>query len=268
MLTQVGDCNVYYEVSGQGDPLILVHGTGADAKSFEDMVPLLNKEFKVYAYDMRGFGNTVRPREVPLSDDLWADDLAALMGKLDIKKAALAGWSLGGIVIMNFALRYPDMVSQLVLIGSGSPFPTSTPMDRTGFEMRRKLAEGGAPIEEVVEKTFEFSKTAHSPWIIENKPEAVEKMRQTLLRNDPKSYADVIRASRADIGPKLGSITCPTMIIVGDDDTRTPVDMSEGLNTVIPNSYMKIVEHCGHFYGFEQPEETCRVMVNFLKAFS
>ena len=268
MFTQVGDCNVYYEVSGEGEPLILVHGTGADAKSFEDMVPLLDKDFKVYAYDMRGFGRTIRPSEVPLSTDSWADDLAALMGKLELKEAAVLGWSLGGLVVMNFALRYPDMVSQLILVGSGSPIPTSTPMDRSGFEMRRKLAEEGAPIEEIVEKTLEFSKSAYSPYSVENKPEAVEKLRQTLLRNDPKSYADVIKSTRRDIGPELGDIKHPTLIIVGDADSRTPVEMSEGLNKAIPNSYMKIIENCGHFYGFEQPEETCRVMITFLKAFS
>ena len=268
MFTQVGECNVYYDVSGEGEPLILVHGTGADANSFEDMIPLLTKHFKVYAYDMRGFGRTIRPGEIPLSDDLWANDLSALMGKLEIKQAALAGWSLGGRVVMNFALRYPDMVSQLVLIGSASPLPTTTPMDRSGFEMRRRLAEEGASIEEIVEKTFEFSKSAYSPYSVQNKPDAVEKLRQTFLRNDPKSYADVIKATAADTGPKLGDIKSPTLIIVGDGDTRTPVEMSEGLNRAIPNSYMKIIENCGHFYPFEQPEETCRVMINFLKAFS
>ena len=169
---------------------------------------------------------------------------------------------------MNFALRYPDMTSHLVLIGSGSPFPTATPMDRSGFETRRRLAEGGASIEEIVEKTFEFSLGAYSPYSVQHKPDAVEKLRQTLLRNDPKSYADVIKATHADIGPKLGEIKCPTLILVGDTDARTPVEMSEGLNRAIPNSYMKIIENCGHFYGFEQPEETCRVTINFLKAFS
>ena len=101
MYTEVGDCKVHYEVSGEGQPLILVHGTGADAKSFEDMVPLLDKDFKVYTYDMRGFGRTIRPIEVPLSTDSWADDLAALMGKLEVKEAAVLGWSLGGLVVMN-----------------------------------------------------------------------------------------------------------------------------------------------------------------------
>jgi len=267
MFTQVNGCNVHYEVSGKGKPLILVHGTGADAQSFEDMVPLLNKDFRVYAYDMRGFGKTVRPTDVPLCDTLWADDLAGLMRKLGVERAALAGWSLGGFVVMNFALRYPQMVSQLVLLGSASPLPTATPMDRSGFETRRKLAEAGATIEEIVEKTFEFSKGAYSPYVVKNKPEAVEKLRQTLLRNDPKSYADVIKATRSDFGPKLGEIEHPTLIVVGDDDARTPVAMSEGLNKAIPNSYMKIVKNCGHFYGFEQPEETCRIMLNFLRRF-
>lgn len=267
MFTQVNDCNVHYEVSGNGRPLILVHGTGADARCFEDMIPQLTKDFRVYAFDMRGFGETVRPTHVPLSDDLWADDLAGLMGKLGLAQAALAGWSLGGVVVMNFALRYPQMVNQLILIGSGSPLPTATPRDRSGFETRRKLAEAGASIEEIVEKTFEFSKGAYSPSVVKNKPEAVEKLRQTLLRNDPKSYADVIKAKRSDFGPKLGEIEHPTLIIVGEHDARTPVEMSESLNKAIPNSYMKIVKNCGHFYGFEQPEETCRVMTNFLKRF-
>ena len=170
------------------------------------MIPLLSKNFKVYAYDMRGFGETVRPAQVPLSDALWADDLAGLMGALGVEQAALAGWSLGGIVAMKFALRYPQMVSHLILIGSGSPLPTATPMDRSGFEARRRLAEEGASIEEIVEKTFEFSKGAYSPYVVQNKPEALEKLRQTILRNDPKSYADVIKATRSDFGPKLGEI--------------------------------------------------------------
>ena len=267
MFVQVGDCKVHYEVSGEGKPLILVHGTGADAQSFEDMIPLLSKDFRVYAYDMRAFGETVRPTQVPLSDDLWADDLVGLMGELGLAQAALVGWSLGGIVVMNLALRYPHMVSQLILLGSGSPLPTSAPRDRSGFETRRRLAEEGASMEEIVEKTFEFSKDAYSPHSVQNKPEALEKLRQTFLRNDPTSYADVIKSTRSDFGPKLGEIGHPTLIIVGEHDTRTPLEMSEALNKAIPNSYMKIIQNCGHFYGFEQPEETCRVTANFLHAF-
>jgi pimeloyl-ACP methyl ester carboxylesterase len=266
MFTQIGDCNVNYEMSGEGNPLMLLHGTGADAQSMEELTALLAKEFKVYAYDLRGFGKTVRPADPPLSHDLWVEDLRNFMLHFGISKASLAGWSLGGGVIMGFAIRYPDMVSHLIPIGAGSPRVTST--DRSGFNERQRLAESGAPIEEIVEKTFEFTKNAHSPWVVENKPERVEKMRQTLLRNDPRSYAESVRATRGDFGPKLGSIDCPTLIIVGDSDKRTPKEMSEDLNMAIPNSYLKIIEHCGHYYGFEQPEATSQIMSSFLKAFS
>ena len=74
MFAEVGDCNFYYDVSGEGPPLVLVHGTGADSQSFDDVVPILNQQFKVYMYDMRGHGKTVRKSDVPLSDDIWADD--------------------------------------------------------------------------------------------------------------------------------------------------------------------------------------------------
>jgi pimeloyl-ACP methyl ester carboxylesterase len=268
MFAQIDDLNVNYEMSGEGSPLVLIHGGGADAQSFDEMIPILAKEFKVYAYDMRGFGKTVRPLEAPLSYDLWVSDLYKFMNHFGLRKVPLAGWSLGGAVILNFVLRHPEMVSHAILIGASSPRLAST--DRSGFSERQRLSDSGAPIEEVVEKTFEFTKAAHSPWIVQNKPERVERMRQTLLRNDPSSYAEMVKANQnaPAIGPKIGSIECPTLIIVGDADKRTPKEMSEDLNTAIPNSYMKIIEHCGHYYGFEQPQATCQIMSSFLNAFS
>ena len=97
MFAEVGDCKFYYEITGEGPPLVLVHGTGADSQSFEDVVPILSQQFKVYVYDMRGHGQTARLSDAPLSDDIWADDLAALMNHLEVPPAAIAGWSLGGL---------------------------------------------------------------------------------------------------------------------------------------------------------------------------
>ena len=267
MFTEVGDCNFYYEVSGEGPPLVLVHGTGGDCRGFDDVVPILNQQFKVYIYDMRGHGKTVRMSDAPLSDDIWADDLAALMQRLELPSAAIAGWSLGGLIAMNFVLRHPEMASSLLLMGSRSPLPSSALGDRSGFAVRLKMAAEGATIEEIVEATFEFSLGAYSPHTVQNNPEAVEKLRRSLLRNDPKSYAELIGATRADTATRLGEIECPTLIVVGEDDARAPVGQAEGLSAAIPNSYMKIIQRCGHFYGFEQPEETCRIITGFLRAF-
>lgn len=268
MFSDIGAIKLHYDVNGEGNPLILVHGSGADAKSWEEMIPHLAKHFKVYAIDLRGAGKTFRSIHPPLSFDLWAEDLHRFMDNLGLSSASLAGWSLGGVVILNFAMYYPKMVSHLILIGTPSPLRQLT--DRSGFDERVRLAESGASIEEIVDKTFEFSKNAFSPYTLQNKPQAVEKMRQTLLRNDPKSYVEIVKTMKdlPKLAPKLGSIKCPTLILVGDADARTPVEMSEDLNKAIVNSYMKIIPECGHFYVYEQPELTSQIMINFLRAFS
>ena len=267
MFKQVGDLNINYEVHGEGNPLLLLHGGGSRASCFEDMVPILSKDFKTYAYDQRGFGDTVRPENPPLGHDLWKEDLRAFMDSVDLKKAAIVGWSMGAAVALNFVLAYPDRVSHLILIGASSP--RLTPSDRSGFNNRRELIESGATAEEIVEKTFEFTKNAFSAYSREHNPRAVEKIRQEHLSNNPQSYLQMLdaQANKPPLGPRLGEISCPTLVIAGDSDGRTPLENSVDLNKAIPNSYLKLIPDCGHFYGYEQPEFTSRAMVNFLKAF-
>ena len=133
-----------------------------------------------------------------------------------------------------------------------------------------ELIESGATAEESVAKTFEFTKGAFSPHAREHNPGAVEKLRQEHLKNDPQSYLEMLQAQldRPELGPRLGEIKCPTFLIVGDADGRTPLPNSEDLNLAIDGSYMKVVKNCGHFYGFEQPEITSQSIIGFLKAFT
>ena len=262
----ISDLKVRYHVSGEGYPLILMHGGGTRSDTGEEMIPILAKEFKVYTYDQRGTGGTIKPPTPPLSYDLWSDDLLKFMDAFDLKKVVLAGWSRGGAISLNFMVHYPERVSHLILIGAGSPRRPSS--DRSGFMERIRLAEAGLSADEIVEQTFEFSKNAFSPYTIEHNPAALEKLKKDLKAQDPKTYAEGLSIGRQEIGDKLGNIQCPTLILVGDADARTPVEMSEDLNKAIPNSFMKIIPNCGHFYGYEQPEFTSRSMINFLKAFS
>ena len=134
MFKQIGDLDVCYEVHGEGYPLLLLHGGGSRASCYEDMVPILSKDFTTYAYDLRGFGDTVKPESPPLGHDLWMEDLRSFMDSFDLKKAAIAGWSMGAAVALNFVLNYSDRVSHLILIGAGSPRIARS--DRSGFENR------------------------------------------------------------------------------------------------------------------------------------
>lgn len=267
MFKKVGDLNVHYEVSGQGPPLVLVHGGGSRASAFEEMVPTLAKSFTVYIYDQRGFGETQRPPEPKLTHPLWREDLQRIVDSLGLKQFALGGWSLGGGVCLDYTVHNPQRVTQLILIGTGSPRLERS--DRSGFDRRRQLIEAGAKPEQIVAETFEFTKKAFSPYSIEHNPKAVESIRQEHLRNNPQSYLEMLKANenRPKIGDRLKEIACPTLVLCGEHDGRTPLPMSEDLNKAIPSSYLKIVPNCGHFYGFEQPEFTSHAMVEFLKAF-
>lgn len=268
MFKQIGDLNVNYDIQGSGYPLVLLHGGGSRSSAYEEMVRILSKKFTVYTYDLRGFGETVRPAQPTLTHELWRDDLRDFMDSVGLEKAAVAGWSLGGAVVLNYVLTYPERVSHVILIGASSPRLAAS--DRSGFEARRKLIESGATAEEIVAKTFEFTKGAFSPHSREHNPGAVEKLRQEHLKNDPQSYLEMLQAQldRPELGPRLGEIKCPTFLIVGDADGRTPLPNSEDLNLAIDGSYMKVVKNCGHFYGFEQPEITSQSIIGFLKAFT
>jgi pimeloyl-ACP methyl ester carboxylesterase len=268
MFRTINDLDVHYEVQGNGPAMILLHGGGSRAQTFEEMVPLLSASFRVYTPDLRGFGETRRPPEPKLSHDLWQADLLRFLDTFELDRVVLGGWSLGAGVSLNFVLHHPTRVSHLILIGAMSPRMSSS--DRSGFERRRQLIERGATPEEIVKETFEFTKKAFSPTTLTRKPQAVEALRQEHLRNNPVSYLEMLKANeeRPKIGDRLSEIGCPTLILVGEHDGRTPVAMSEDLNKAIPSSLMKIIPDCGHFYSYEQPEVVSRAMLTYLKAFA
>jgi len=268
MFKRIADLNVHCEVQGEGAPLVLLHGGGSRAQTFEEMVPILAKAWRVYTFDMRGFGDTERPAVPKLSYDVWQADLLRFLDAFGLEQVVLGGWSLGGAVALNFTLQYPSRVSQLVIIGAMSPRLEVS--DRSGFERRRALIERGATPAEIVAETFEFTKKAFSPYSLAHKPHAVEALRQEHLRNNPAAYLEMLQANenRPKIGDRLHEIRCPTLIVVGEHDGRTPLPMAEDLNKAIPRSFLKIVPQCGHFYSYEQPAVVSQTILTFLAAFA
>jgi 3-oxoadipate enol-lactonase len=264
MLRHVAGMEMHIEVQGHGRPIVLVHGGGSRASCWEEVVPGLVDRYQVFTFDMRGFGETVRPASPQMSFEVWIDDLRQLLDEMELTSVGLVGWSLGGLIAMNFVLQYPALVSDLILIGVASP--KRVPTDRSGFDTRLRLAQEGATADEIVRQTFDFTRRAFSPYTEANNPTAIDKVRAEHLSNDPKSYAEMVLANRQrpKIGERLEEIRCPTLVMVGDADTRTPMDDAIELNIEIPQSYLKILKNCGHFSTYEQPAAVARMISSFL----
>ena len=261
---QIGDLEVNFLKRGYGPPLVLVHGAGADAISWEEMTPSLAEHFTVYAYDLRGFGETKRPSEPRLALPVWTDDLLRFLDAMELDAPIIAGWSLGGCITLNLACEYPDRASTVIAIGCRGPHPVER--DLSGFLRRKELAEGGATPEEIVAETFEFTRAAFSRWSREENPHGVQRIRDMLVRNTGTDYAEMVDAidGASDFAPKLPRLEARALIICGTEDGRTPPSMSQDLQAAIPGSTLAMLPDCGHCYPYEKPAETSQVMIDFL----
>ncbi|MGQ3088990.1 alpha/beta fold hydrolase, partial [Flavobacterium sp.] len=112
---ELNGLNIYYEIHGSGDPVVLLHGGGSTIDSnFGRIIPLLAKTYKVIAIELQAHGHTA-DRSQPLSFEQDADDVAALLKKLSISKAHIMGFSNGGTTAMKVAIRHPEIVDRLIL---------------------------------------------------------------------------------------------------------------------------------------------------------
>ena len=119
--TRVNDINIYYEVHGEGEPLVLIGGLANDITDYTDhtkIIPELSRNHRVIAFDNRGVGRTDKP-DIPYSIELMAEDTAGLLDALGVGKAHVLGISLGGRIALELTLRHPNMVSKLILVSTG-----------------------------------------------------------------------------------------------------------------------------------------------------
>lgn len=145
----MGDIDVYYEVHGDGPPLVFVGGLGADLTVYAPFVELLAQSFRVLSFDNRGAGRTDKP-DIEYSIPMMADDTAGLMAALGLSRAHVVGVSMGGRIAMELAARYPRRVDRLVLISTAATgtgrLRVSLPARTLGLAKRLRLVRGAAPV--------------------------------------------------------------------------------------------------------------------------
>jgi pimeloyl-ACP methyl ester carboxylesterase len=248
---------LYYEETGSGPPVILIHGGWLGRRMWDEQFVLFSKMYRVVRYDMRGFGKSAMPT-LPYSN---AKDLRDLLHWLQIDKAHIVGFSDGGRIAIDFALTAPEMVRSLVLVGPGLE---GFPYDPEGG--KRSQEEIRLAREESAEKAADFM--LKSPYVVpamEN-PRTAAKIRRMTIDNMMSNLVNPLleRPLRPAAMERLRDIHAPTLVMVGTRDTPDSHKIVEHLERKMPDIKRIDVEGSGHVINMEKPEAFNRAVIEFL----
>lgn len=244
---------------GVGELVIFLHGIGGNRTNWHDQLPAFSEYFHAISWDARGYGQS-DDYDGPLDFGDFAVDLARILEHFGAARAHLVGLSMGGVIAMDFARRFPDRVATLTLCDTMPGFGHLTEAQRNEFIRLRQepLLAGKEPrdIAPVVAKTL----LGKSP-----RPGCFERLVASMTALHKESYIKTITGSVNYARPlEIEKITVPVHIIVGDEDMLTPPSMSQEMARRIPGAGITVIEHAGHLSNIEQPEAFNRAALAFL----
>ena len=257
---------LYFEVHGEGPPLVLIMGIGYDATLWTlAQVPALSQTFQVVIFDNRDAGRSSKAA-APYSTADMADDVAALMDALAVKRAHLLGLSMGGLIAQEFALRHADRLHRLVLSGCGAA-PARVAFDPIRTWNWVKANDKSGEVFACQQFTWLFSNS-----FLRNK-EAVQQTLDLLTSNPhpvgPEAYNRQAQAYlRHDAFDRLVDLKSPTLVIVGEQDLLTPPWICREVADRIPGAQFEIIkgEGSSHVVPIELPNQFNHVVTRFLVA--
>ena len=253
----VNDIDIYYEVTGAGEPLLLIHGHGSSSRDWEMQVPHFAEAYRVITFDVRGCGRSSKPKG-PYSLRLFAKDAAALLQALDAGSAHIAGISMGGMIGFELTLGFPELVKSLTVVNGYPEMRVETWHERMMATRRFLMLD-----------LFGMRKTGELlSHILFIKPEQ-EGLRELFVErwaeNDKRAYRESLKAIVGwDVEARLGEIRCPVLIVASDND-YLPLEEKQAYKEKIPNSKLTVIEDARHAVTVERPKEFNKVLDNFLK---
>jgi 3-oxoadipate enol-lactonase len=255
---------IYYEVQGEGEPLVLIPYLAADQACYAFQVADYAKHYTCYSVDLRGGGLTSKP-EGDYSTELLADDIAAFMDAAGVGRAHVMGLSLGAATGMWLAARRPDLVRSLSL---HSAWHKTDPYLHSVVETWRIMANGlGSVTEMVIKGIFPWSFT---PELYAARPEYIDSLAD-FVRSRPMPPVDaLLRQSAAvlahDASEEIAAIEAPTLITFGRHDQVTSTRFADPLSSAIKNSEVVVFENASHAPIYEQVEKFNARTLAFLQS--
>jgi 3-oxoadipate enol-lactonase len=267
----VNGVSLWHRITGEGEPVIQIHGNGFGHSNFDPATPVLAQHFMVVDYDMRGFGQSDRPVQ-RYDMEVWADDLAALMSALRIERAHIHATSMGGMIAIVFAGKYPDLTMSVVIncaaakLGRAGRLLVKNWIDIVRLDPdgmgSRLLAELIAW--QAVSKGFLATDEGSAAIDL-----IQEKLRDT---NRVEVFTAACEAiCEMDLTEWLPRITAPVLVLGGDEDILTPWDQGpygagqEAIYQGVHNGHKHVIRGSGHSTVFDNPDEHNQTVIDFFK---
>jgi 3-oxoadipate enol-lactonase len=254
-----GDTEIFYEVLGNGPPVVLLHPFPANHELWKPAAQAVVSRYRVILPDLRGHGDSGMG-EGPATMENHAADLARILDHEEVGRAPFVGVSIGGYVLFEFWRKYRARVEALVLCNTKAQ--ADTPEARAA-----RLQTATDVMERGTEPFFEsmlpklLGKTTCSA-----RPDLVEGALRMMRKMSPEDVALVQRgmAERQDSVETLKTINVPTMVVTGDEDILTGKEEAEFMRQHIAGSQLKVIAKAGHYSPWEQPEEVGKLLRQFV----
>jgi len=259
---KVNGINMFYEQSGTGEPVLFIHGLGSSTIDWEYQSPYFAKEYQVTAIDLRGHGQTDKPKS-PYSIKLFADDVAEFIKSpvLNKKPNNIVGISMGGMVALQLAVDYPELINSIVIANSLADFKLKNLSEKYQYFQRTLIVRflGMHKMGELIaakmfpdEKFAEIRKTFAQRW----------------AKNDKRDYLYSMNAIvNWSVADSLSKISCSSLILTADQDYSS-VEEKRVLANKIKNSELVILKNSRHGSPVDQTVKFNAAIDSFLKELS
>lgn len=261
MKLKANGIEINYEIEGDGPVVTFSHSLACNLSMWDEQARALKGRYRILRFDTRGHGQTSAPAAAYTLEQL-AHDLKGLLDGLSITATHFVGLSMGGMIGQVFALKYPAMVQSLVLCDTTSRYPSAA---APVWEERIK-AVGAKGMEPMVAPTLERWFTA--PFRA-RRQDLMDKVGAMIRSTPAPGYIGCCHAiPKINVTARLKEVRCPALVIVGEEDLGTPVEMAREIHAALPGAELAILSRASHLSNVEQPAEFNRALGGFLDKLS
>jgi len=264
---QTNNIQTFYEIHGEGSPLLLIHGGLVDSRMWQPQVEPFSKKYGVITYDIRGHGQTGGSDKRAYSIQLLVEDLRALLEQLQVDKPVVCGLSLGGIVAQAYAASYPEDIAALILCDTAVS-ATLTTSDKIqtyliGWSLAPSVRIMGA--RRFTDYSFGLAKLMRGETWFGQNAEAQAYVKEAMRTFDTAEMAKIYDLLVRFRTPELEKIKVSTLIINGEHESGSVFHHAEYLQKHISNTQVTMIPGAGHLSNVEKPEAFNERVLSFLE---